>query len=115
MPALDPGAVVIVPFRFVDRDVIKRRPALVVSGQSLATTFDLYWLCMITSADNPAWPDDVPVTDLAEAGLPMPSVVRAVKLATVAGGMIVRRIGSLIPADFDKVLAVIEKHRTQKL
>lgn len=38
---------------------------------------------MITSAANPSWPQDVPIDDLAAAGLPKPSVVRVCKIATV--------------------------------
>lgn len=113
MPIFEPGAVVIVPFRFVDRDVVKRRPAVVVSGPALVVTYDLYWLCMVTSADNPPWPDDVPVTDIAAAGLPAPSVVRAVKLATVTSGMIVRGVGQLILPDLKAVLSILEKHQSR--
>lgn len=113
MPIFEPGAVVIVPFQFVDRDVVKRRPAVVVSGPALVVTYDLYWLCMVTSADNPPWPDDVPVTDIAAAGLPSPSVVRAVKLATVTSGMIVRGVGQLILPDLKAVLSILEKHQSR--
>jgi mRNA interferase MazF len=38
---------------------------------------------MITSAENRAWPDDVPVSELSKAGLPAPSVVRCAKIATI--------------------------------
>jgi mRNA interferase MazF len=38
---------------------------------------------MITSAENRGWSGDVPVGNLAEAGLPAPSVVRTAKIATI--------------------------------
>jgi len=38
---------------------------------------------MITSAENRAWPDDIPIADLSSAGLPAPSVVRTAKIATI--------------------------------
>ncbi len=38
---------------------------------------------MVTSAANPGWPADVAVSDLAAAGLPAASVVRAAKVATI--------------------------------
>ena len=41
---------------------------------------------MITSAENRSWPDDVPVADLAKAGLPAPSVIRTAKIATIEAG-----------------------------
>ncbi|WP_419730698.1 hypothetical protein [Lichenicola sp.] len=41
---------------------------------------------MVTSAGNRGWPGDVGISDLAEAGLPAPSVVRAAKIATIEAG-----------------------------
>ena len=52
---------------------------------------------MVTSAANRRWPQDVAIEDLATAGLPKPSVVRACKIATVEASRC-ERIGRL-PAD----------------
>jgi len=38
---------------------------------------------MITAAANPRWPDDVEIDDHAGAGLPIASVVRTAKIATL--------------------------------
>jgi len=38
---------------------------------------------MITSAGNRGWPGDVEVSDLGASGLPMASVVRTAKIATI--------------------------------
>ena len=38
---------------------------------------------MVTSAANRSWPGDVPVSDLAAAGLPIASIVRPAKIATI--------------------------------
>lgn len=38
---------------------------------------------MITSAANRGWEGDVEIGDLAQAGLPAPSVVRSAKIATI--------------------------------
>jgi len=38
---------------------------------------------MITSAENRGWPGDVTVENLAQAGLPAPSVIRTAKIATI--------------------------------
>jgi mRNA interferase MazF len=38
---------------------------------------------MITSAENRGWPGDVTISNLASAGLPVPSVVRTAKIATI--------------------------------
>jgi mRNA interferase MazF len=38
---------------------------------------------MITSAANRGWPGDVPISDLGMAGLPVQSIVRPAKIATI--------------------------------
>ena len=83
-----------VPFPNADRLAEKRRPALVISSRKLAV-HGLVWLAMITSADNKSWLGDVPITDLARAGLPAPSVVRPAKIACIEPGRVDRRIGRL--------------------
>jgi mRNA interferase MazF len=90
----DPFDVVVVPFPYADRLAEKRRPALVVSNRKLAV-HGLIWVAMITSADNEAWSSDVAIADLKRAGLPVPSVVRAAKIACIEPGRIDRRIGRL--------------------
>ena len=49
---------------------------------------------MVTSAGHSRWPLDVPLTDLATAGLPAPSVVR-MKLFTLDDRLVERRVGTL--------------------
>ena len=44
----------------------------------------LLWVVMITSAQNRGWPGDVPVSHLAAAWLPVLSVIRTAKIATIA-------------------------------
>ena len=112
--------VIIVPFPSVDRLAEKRRPALVVSSGALAA-FGVLWVAMITSAANDPWTCDVPIADLARAGLPAPSVVRSAKLACIEPGRVVRRAGtlgarnaSLVAARLGEVLAkrgVPPRHR----
>ena len=43
----------------------------------------LLWVLMITSAQNRGWPGDVAIANLAAAGLPVPSVIRTAKIATI--------------------------------
>jgi mRNA interferase MazF len=43
----------------------------------------LLWLAMITSAANRGWQGDVAISDLLAAGLPVPSIVRPAKIATI--------------------------------
>ncbi|WP_051340609.1 type II toxin-antitoxin system PemK/MazF family toxin [Azospirillum halopraeferens] len=112
-PHFEPGDVVAVPVRFAEMDTTRRRPAVVVSDRTLAEAHDLYWLCMVTSAANPPFAGDVPIADPALAGLSVPSVVRPVKLATVSGRLIARRLGRLTDGDFDAVLAILQRHRAR--
>ncbi len=88
---LKPFDVVVVPFPYVDRLAEKRRPAVVISNEKLAQ----HGLAMITSADNEPWPSDIPVPDLARAGLPAASVVRPAKIACIEPHRILRRAGAL--------------------
>lgn len=83
MPNYSPGDVVKVPFPYTDRATHQRRPALVVSHAALQSEHDLLWVLMITSADNRGWQGDVEIADLKLAGLPVTSVIRTAKIATI--------------------------------
>ena len=83
MPSFEIGQIIKVPFPYTDRATRQRRPALVVSSGGLEAAHGLLWVLMITSAENRAWPGDVPVTALSKAGLPVPSVIRTAKIATI--------------------------------
>ncbi len=92
--AFRPFDVVVVPFPYSDRLAEKRRPALVVSSAALHAE-GYVWLVMITGAAKERRDGDVTIRDLAGAGLPGPSMVRTVKIATVEPEHILRRIGKL--------------------
>ncbi|MXX56703.1 MAG: type II toxin-antitoxin system PemK/MazF family toxin [Gemmatimonadetes bacterium] len=83
MRTFEPGEVIRVPFPYTDRATRQSRPALVVSTARFQDLHGLLWVVMITSAKNRGWPDDVPVADLRSAGLPVPSIVRSAKIATI--------------------------------
>lgn len=100
---------VVVPFPFADRAATRRRPALVVSrADPLGNVVGHWVLAMITSAAHRRWPLDVPVGDLAAAGLPAPSVVR-LKLFTLDGRLIERRAGALGADDAGHVRAALAR------
>jgi mRNA interferase MazF len=75
--------VIAVPFPYTDRPTRQRRPALVIAANQLQQDHGLLWVLMITSAENRRWPDDVALSDLPLAGLPVASVVRTAKIATI--------------------------------
>lgn len=54
-----------------------------VSAGGLEAAHGLLWVVMITSAENRGWPEDVAIADLAQAGLPAPSIIRPAKIATI--------------------------------
>lgn len=100
--------IVVVPFPFVDSDIQKRRPALILSSHehfNKETQHSI--MVMITSARNLEWPGDVEITDLSSAGLPKASVIR-MKLFTIDHRLIIESLGILSPKD-QKVLKKMTK------
>lgn len=83
MPSFKQGDVIKVPFPYTDRSTRQSRPALVVSTGGIEASHGLLWVVMITSAANRGWPGDLPVSNLATTGLPVPSLIRTAKMATI--------------------------------
>jgi len=77
------GDIIKVPFPYTDRATRQRRPALIVSALRLEDQHGLLWVSMITSAENRAWPSDIALSDLSGTGLPVPSLIRTAKIATI--------------------------------
>ena len=95
--AFQVGDVIKVPFPYTDRATRQRRPALVVSAPLLEARHGLLWVLMITSAENRGWPGDVPLAASASVGLPVPSVIRTAKIATIEASD-AERIGKVGPS-----------------
>jgi len=55
----------------------------VIVADGLQNGHGLLWVLMITSAENRGWPGDVAISDLPASGLPVASVVRTAKIATI--------------------------------
>jgi mRNA interferase MazF len=104
MATFKPWDVVKVPFPYTDRPVRQHRPALVIAAAAIEDAHGLLWVLMITSAENRRWHDDVVVSDLGKAGLPAPSVIRCVKIATIET-QDAERIGILAQSGRKKVAA----------
>lgn len=101
--------VVILPFPFTDRNAVKVRPAVVVSSEALHDRAGKYFLAMITSAVHAPVEGDVEISDAATAGLPVASIVRPSKLATVEQSAFRKRIGTLPAADRRRVLNALHR------
>ena len=98
MPTFEVWDIVKVPFPYTDRPVRQRRPALVIVAGKLLVDHGLLWLAMITSAANRGWRSDVPISDLSTAGLPIPSIIRPAKIATIEARD-AQTLGTLVPGD----------------
>jgi mRNA interferase MazF len=87
--------VVVVPFPFVDSNIQKRRPALVLSSYEYFNKKTQHSImAMITSGRNSEWPGDIEITDLSSAGLPKASIIR-MKFFTIDHRLIIEPIGTL--------------------
>jgi mRNA interferase MazF len=96
--------VVLVPFPFTDLSDAKRRPALVVSSDEYGAVTDDVIIAQITSKLNsPPRPGDYRLNLYKEAGLPLPSLVRA-RMATLHGALIVKQLGTM-PNDEMKAIS----------
>jgi mRNA interferase MazF len=61
---------------------------------------------MITSAENRGWPGDVIVNDLELAALPVPSIIRTAKIATIEASD-ATRLGKISALQLKQVLSKI--------
>ncbi|KZD12711.1 type II toxin-antitoxin system PemK/MazF family toxin [Oceanibaculum pacificum] len=84
MASFERGTIVRVPFPYTDKAARQHRPALVVSDGAIGSEAAFLWVVMITSAENRRWPEDIALIDgYRAAGLPAPSLIRTVKIATI--------------------------------
>ncbi|MEE4350878.1 MAG: type II toxin-antitoxin system PemK/MazF family toxin [Pacificimonas sp.] len=82
-----PGDIVRVPYPYSPENRSRFRPALVVSKPQ-GPRASLAWVMMVTSSARGRWPGDLEI-DYRSAGLPVPSLVRSARIATVETGMII--------------------------
>lgn len=108
MPGFRRWDVVKVPFPYTDRPVRQFRPALIIAASRIEAAHGLIWVLMITSASNRGWTDDVAISNLKMAGLPVASVVRCAKIATIDASA-AERIGRLPRADQHKVIKLVTR------
>lgn len=107
MAGFEQGDIIRVPFPYTDKDTRQRRPALVVSAGPIGDAGDLLWVVMITSAENRPWQGDVSIPNDARSGLPVPSVVRPYKIATITARH-ADRIGKLAKPALRAVIRQIQ-------
>jgi mRNA interferase MazF len=101
----DHWQIAVVPFPFMEKPAVKRRPALAISNRNFNGTNSRTVMAMITSAALDSWPSDYPLARPREAGLASDCYVRW-KVFTLPNEMIVRVIGDL--ADEDREALMIQ-------
>lgn len=102
--------VVAVHYPFIEGGEAKKRPALIVSSDALHTAHGVYWAAMITTAKAGVRPDDIPVTEHREAGLPEACVIRMPRLATLGDMQISHRLGTIKPGTRNATVARLKKY-----
>lgn len=107
----DPLDVVSVPFPFTDRQVTKRRPALVISSAAFNRAHSHSICAMVTSVTRNPWASDVPIEDWQKAGLSTACRVRF-KVFTLDNSHVLRRIGRLSARDGEAVVRVLARQFT---
>ncbi|PIR83557.1 growth inhibitor PemK [Candidatus Kaiserbacteria bacterium CG10_big_fil_rev_8_21_14_0_10_51_14] len=104
------GDVVATLFPFADGVSAKKRPALICAGPwRVTSTIEVCWVVMITTTILKGWPGDLKVPDPTTAGLPVPSIIRTLKLACIDTRNITRTIGTLDKATLAAVQRNIQK------
>ncbi len=109
MTQFEVGDVVRVPFPHVESNVRRYRPAVVVTRRPVGPDGLLIWVAMITSAERAHWPGDIQIDDHRTAGLPIASVIRTAKLATLETSS-ADQLGRLSAAQISKVQAQLRGH-----
>jgi len=103
------GDVVLVPFMFSDRPVVKRRPAVVISSAEYHDSRQEVIVAAVTSnVARGLLVGDHLLGEWRTAGLPKASVVTGI-LRTIKQTMILRRMGALANKDMGSVDAVLAR------
>jgi len=84
----------VIPFPFAEKPVIKRRPAVVLSGRAFNLANGATLMGMITTAKETDWPSDLTISDLAAAGLSVACLIR-MRMTTIPNDLILRQLGRL--------------------
>jgi mRNA interferase MazF len=100
--------VAVVPFPFMDKPAIKRRPALALSQKDFNNANGHTVFAMITTAKLDQWQDDYFLADTVTPGLVQDCFVRW-KLFTLPNEMVLKKLGSLGTVDCDAVSRILRR------
>lgn len=104
MTTYDPGDVVLIRFPFTDLSSSKKRPALVVSPASYQSSHGDVVVLALTSQRNRD--RSLQLQNWKTAGLPKRTWCKPV-VGTLASAIVVRRLGRIDAADYDRVKAAL--------
>jgi mRNA interferase MazF len=93
----------------VERAVLVKRPALILTPRPIGPHGLLVWLAMITNAARPLWPGDVVIPEAETLGLLIPSKVRTAKILAAEAAAAVT-IGRMPEATLREVQARVRDH-----
>jgi mRNA interferase MazF len=94
--------VIVVPFPFIDSELVKKRPALVLSGSQFNSETQMVTCAMITSSSKDMWSSDVDLKDFSKAGLKKKCKVRF-KLFSIQSNLILSIAGRISTKDQSQV------------
>ena len=94
--------IVLVNFGFSEETGTKKRPALIISSDNYHQSRQEIIIMAITSNIKRVLFGDTKIEQWEEAGLLYPSLVTGI-IRTIKDNMIVRKLGTLLPQDFQKV------------
>ncbi len=98
----EPGAVVLVLFRFADGQAAKKRPAAILTGDAYHNSrMDAVMIALTTNLTD-HYVGDCDLLDWQQAGLPQPTKSKGV-IQTIERRMIDKRLGTLTSADLQRV------------
>ena len=86
--------IILVPFPFTDKNVAKKRPALVLNNKDYQIKTNHLILAMITSAKNSRWENDFEIKEIESTGLKTNCIIRY-KIFSLDERIILKKIGSI--------------------
>ena len=98
----NPGDVILVPFKFADKDSAKPRPAIIVSVQQYHDARADSVMLAVTSRQGRSYFRDCEIREWRAAGLVAPSTAKGV-LRTINRSLIYRKLGTLAQRDYERV------------
>ncbi|MDP3042476.1 MAG: type II toxin-antitoxin system PemK/MazF family toxin [Candidatus Omnitrophota bacterium] len=102
------GDIVLVDFGFSEGTGSKKRPTLIISSDNYHNDRQEVIVAAITGNIKRALFGDTKIDKWKEAGLICPSLVTGI-MRTIKGSMIIRKLGTLLIQDFQRVQKNLEK------